>query len=71
MTLGSDRLHRRRCIGFRLAFIFGILLAVINRDDWTLLSIALVGMAILLIALLARLSKASAHFVTHTRVLVF
>ena len=37
MTLGSDRLHRRRCIGFRIAFIFGILLAVINRDDWTLL----------------------------------
>jgi hypothetical protein len=27
MTIGSDRLHRRRCIGFRIAFIFGILLA--------------------------------------------
>lgn len=50
MTLGSDRLHRRRCIGFRLAFIFGILLAVINRSDWILLAIALAGMAILLIA---------------------
>ena len=47
MTLGSDRLHRRRCLGFRLAFIFGILLAVINRDDWTLLSIALVGVAMI------------------------
>ena len=34
MTVGSDRLHRRRCIGFRVAFIFGILLAVINRNDW-------------------------------------
>ena len=50
MTVGSDRLHRRRCIGFRIAFIFGILLAVINRSDWTLLAIALAGMAILLIA---------------------
>jgi len=33
-----------------VAFIFGILLAVINRSDWTLLAIALAGMAILLIA---------------------
>jgi hypothetical protein len=50
MTIGSDRLHRRRCIGLRVAFIFGILLAVINRGDWTLLTIALAGMAILGIA---------------------
>ena len=49
MTVGSDRLHRRRCIGFRIAFIFGILLAVINRSDWTLLAIALGGMGIVLI----------------------
>ena len=50
MTTGSDRLHRRRCIGFRVAFVFGILLAVINRGDLTLLAIALAGMAILVIA---------------------
>ena len=50
MTIGSDRLHRRRCIGLRVAFIFGILLAVINRGDWTLLTIALAGMTILGIA---------------------
>jgi hypothetical protein len=50
MTIRSDRLHRRRCIGLRVAFIFGILLAVINRGDWTLLTIALAGMAILGIA---------------------
>ena len=50
MSASSDRLQRRRCIGFRIAFIFGILLAVINRGDWTLLSIALLGMAILVIA---------------------
>jgi hypothetical protein len=31
MTSSSDRLQRRRCIGFRVAFIFGILLAIINR----------------------------------------
>lgn len=52
MSTSSDRLQRRRCIGFRVAFIFGILLAVINRGDWTLLSIALAGMAILVIAYL-------------------
>ena len=50
MTVRSDRLHRRRCIGFRIAFIFGILLAVINRSDWILLAIALAGIAIVLIA---------------------
>ena len=50
MTTGGDRLHRRRCIGLRVAFVFGILLAVINRKDWTLLAIALAGMAILVIA---------------------
>jgi len=43
----SDRLRRRRCIGFRIAFIFGILLAVINRDDWVLLGIALGGLVLL------------------------
>lgn len=50
MSTSGDRLQRRRCIGFRVAFIFGILLAVINRGDWTLLSIALAGMAVLVIA---------------------
>jgi hypothetical protein len=50
VSTSSDRLQRRRCIGFRIAFIFGILLAVINRGDWTLLSIALAGMAILVVA---------------------
>jgi membrane protein implicated in regulation of membrane protease activity len=50
VNTGSDRLQRRRCIGFRVAFIFGILLAVINRGSWTLLSIALAGLAVLVIA---------------------
>lgn len=50
MTTASDRLQRRRCIGFRVAFILGILLAVINRRDWILLAIALAGMGILLVA---------------------
>jgi membrane protein implicated in regulation of membrane protease activity len=45
----SDRLHRRRCLGFRVAFFLGILLAVINRDDWALLGIALAGIAIVAI----------------------
>jgi len=50
MSTSGDRLQRRRCIGFRVAFIFGLILAVINRGDWTLLSIALAGLAILVIA---------------------
>ena len=41
MTTYGDRLHRRRCIGFRVAFFFGIGLAIINRDNWVLLGIAL------------------------------
>jgi hypothetical protein len=49
MTQRSDRLQRRRCIGFRIAFFFGILLAVINRDDWLLLGIALAGTALVAI----------------------
>jgi hypothetical protein len=47
---GGDRLWRRRCIGFRVAFVLGILLAVINRHDTLLLLIALGGIAIVAIA---------------------
>ena len=50
MTNGGDRLWRRRCIGLRVAFVLGILLAVINRDDTLLLFIALAGIAVVLIA---------------------
>ncbi|HVD66195.1 MAG TPA: hypothetical protein VNB65_04780 [Gaiellaceae bacterium] len=50
MTAGSDRLRRRRCIGLRVAFLFGIILAVLNRSDMVLLAIALVGTAIAVIA---------------------
>ena len=49
MTGRSARLQRRRCIGFRIAFVFGILLAVINRGDWVLLGIALGGTALVVI----------------------
>jgi hypothetical protein len=50
MNIGSDRLRRRRCIGLRVAFVFGILLAVINRADTVLLTIALVGTATVVFA---------------------
>ena len=50
MNAGSDRLRRRRCIGLRVAVVFGILLAVTNRDDTLLLLVALAGLAIVAIA---------------------
>jgi hypothetical protein len=49
MTGRSDRLQRRRCIGLRVAFFLGILLAVINRGDRLLLAVALGGMALVAI----------------------
>jgi hypothetical protein len=50
MNVGSDRLRRRRCIGLRVAFVLGILLAVINRHDRLLLLIALTGIAVVAVA---------------------
>ena len=50
MSVGSDRLRRRRCIGLRVAFVLGILLAVINRHDTVLLLIAVAGIAVVAIA---------------------
>jgi hypothetical protein len=50
MSVGSDRLRRRRCIGLRVAFVLGILLAVINRHDTLLLLIAVAGIAVVAIA---------------------
>jgi hypothetical protein len=47
MTTTSERIRRRRCIGFRVAFVFGIVLAVLNRGDWLLLAITLAGMFVL------------------------
>jgi hypothetical protein len=50
VSTGGDRLRRRRCIGLRVAFVFGILLAVINRDDLLLLGIALAGLVVVGVA---------------------
>lgn len=47
MTSSSERIRRRRCIGFRVAFVFGIVLAVLNRGDWLLLAVTLAGMFVL------------------------
>jgi hypothetical protein len=50
MNAGGGRLHRRRCLGLRVAFVLGILLAVINRHDRLLLGITLGGMAVIVVA---------------------
>ena len=39
----AERLHRRRCIGLRVAVVFAIFLAVLNRDDWAIVAVAAVG----------------------------
>jgi hypothetical protein len=46
VNAGGDRLRRQRCMGLRLAFVFGIVLAVLNRDDLVLLGIALAGLGV-------------------------
>ncbi|MEO8290504.1 MAG: hypothetical protein ABI649_05855 [Gaiellaceae bacterium] len=50
MTLGGDRLRSRRCLGLRVAFVLGILLAVVNRGDRLLLAIALAGLGVIVVA---------------------
>jgi hypothetical protein len=42
MTL-PERLHRRRCIGLRVAVIFAILLAAVSWGDWAIMAVAAGG----------------------------
>jgi hypothetical protein len=42
MTL-PERLHRRRCIGLRVAVIFAILLAAVSWGDWAIMAAAAGG----------------------------
>jgi hypothetical protein len=42
MTL-PPRLHRRRCIGLRVAVIFAILLAAVSWGDWAIMAVAAAG----------------------------
>jgi uncharacterized membrane protein len=49
MSTGGDRLRRRRCISLRIAFLFGIVLAVFSRGDIPLLTVALIGLCVVAI----------------------
>jgi hypothetical protein len=46
----AERLHRRRCIGLRVAVVFAIFLAVLNRDDWAIVAVAAVGGLVAVVA---------------------
>ena len=46
----AERLHRRRCIGLRVAVVFAIFLAVLNRRDWAIVAVAAVGAVIAIVA---------------------
>jgi hypothetical protein len=39
----AERLHRRRCIGLRVAVVFAILLAAVSWDDWAIMAVAAAG----------------------------
>jgi hypothetical protein len=39
----SARLHRRRCIGLRLAVVFAILLIALSWGDWPIIAVAGAG----------------------------
>jgi len=46
----AERLHRRRCIGLRVAVVFAVFLAVLNRDDWAIVAVAAVGGLVAVVA---------------------
>jgi hypothetical protein len=46
----AERLHRRRCIGLRVAVVFAVFLAVLNRGDWAIVTVAAVGALIAIVA---------------------
>jgi hypothetical protein len=39
----SGRLHRRRCIGLRVAVVFAILLIALSWGDWPIIAVAGAG----------------------------
>jgi hypothetical protein len=39
----AERLHRRRCIGLRIAVVFAILLAAVSWGDWPVMAVAAAG----------------------------
>jgi membrane protein implicated in regulation of membrane protease activity len=45
----EGRLKRRRCIGLRVAAIFGVFLAALNWGDWPIVAVGFAGAAFALI----------------------
>jgi O-antigen/teichoic acid export membrane protein len=64
MTL-PERLHRRRCIGLRVAVIFAILLAAVSWGDWAIMAAAAAGGVFALVVYL-RDCRSSAQKTTPT-----
>jgi hypothetical protein len=46
----AERLHRRRCIGLRVAVVFAVFLAVLNRRDWATVAVAAIGALVAVVA---------------------
>jgi hypothetical protein len=46
----SARLHRRRCIGLRLAVVFAIFLIALSWGDWAIIAVAGAGGLLALVA---------------------
>jgi hypothetical protein len=67
---GSERLHRRRCIGLRVAVLFAILLAAVSWSDWAVMGVALAGGLFALVVFLRDCrapARDSTQTDTHTR----
>jgi hypothetical protein len=66
----AERLHRRRCIGLRIAVFFAVLLAAVSWGDWAVMAVAAAGGLFALVVFLRdcrRAGRESAHTDTHTR----
>jgi hypothetical protein len=46
----SARLHRRRCIGLRVAVVFAIFLMAVSWADWPIIAVAGAGGLLALVA---------------------
>jgi hypothetical protein len=69
MTL-PPLLHRRRCMGLRVAVIFAILLAAVSWGDWAIMAVAAAGGLFALVVYLRDCRSSpqkSAQTDTHTR----
>jgi hypothetical protein len=66
----SERLHRRRCIGLRVAVLFAVLLAAVSWGDWAVMGVAAAGGLFALVVFLRDCRAPAQHppqTGTHTR----